>query len=513
MRILVLTNMYPGPRDPDFGAFVKHMGDALRERGNAVEVAAIDARGGGPLGGPGKYGGLARRALVAARRCDVIYAHFLFPTAAIAAAARRLTGVPWVVTAHGQDVANLERPVVRRATQRALRSCSAAIAVSRYLEARMRTYLDPLPPVEVINMGVDVTRFVPGDRDAARRELGVSPFGPLVLAVGGLTRRKDPLTLLQAVARLREDHPDVRVAFVGDGPLAAAVDAGAESLGMARHVIRPGALAHDRVATWIQACDVLSMDSRVEPLGVVALEALASGRPVVATARGGAHEVVPTRGPGRIVEPGDPALLAAALGDVLADQPDPMDCRAAAAPHRLARQAERVEAVLMRALTGPEDDTLTPRGRPVAVVGQEPPDHPDVLRLMEESAAFNAATYPDGTPPVLDPAALEATGATLLVARSGGAAVGCAALVPHGTWGEVRGMYVEPGGRGAGLGRRLLDALEAVARDAGIGTLRLEAGTRQPEALALYEAAGYIRRDAFEGYAPDPRSVFMEKPL
>jgi hypothetical protein len=147
VRILVLTNMYPGPRDPDFGAFVKDMAGALRERGHAVDVAAIDARGGGPLRTPLKYASLAARTLVAARRCDVIYGHFLFPTAAIAAAAHRLTGVPWVITAHGQDVANLERPAVRRATQRALRRCGGVIAVSRYLDERMRTYLDPLPPV------------------------------------------------------------------------------------------------------------------------------------------------------------------------------------------------------------------------------------------------------------------------------------------------------------------------------------------------------------------------------
>lgn len=357
MRILCLSNMYPGPRDPDFGAFVKDMADELEARGHHVERVAITGRGGGRLRTPGKYLGLTARALAAARRCDVVYAHYLFPTGAIAAAAARTAGVPWVVTAHGQDVANLAHPGLLRATRLSLGSASAVIAVSRYLAERMRTFLEPLPPVEVINMGVDVARFAPRDRDEARRSLGLSPFGPLVLAVGGLTTRKDPLNLLQAVARLRATHPDVTLAYVGDGPLASAVDAGAERLGLARAVRRPGALPHDQVADWIAACDVLSMVSRIEPLGVVALEALAGGRPVVATAIGGAHEVVPATGAGRVVLPGDPMALEAALAALIDHPPDAGDCRAAAAAHRLARQAERVEAVLHRALVGTDDDT------------------------------------------------------------------------------------------------------------------------------------------------------------
>ncbi len=169
MRILCLSNMYPGPKDPDFGAFVKDMCRALQERGHTVETVAINSRGGGRLRSPAKYAGLAGRAIAAARRCDVVYGHFLFPTAGIAAAIHRLWGTPWVITAHGQDVANLERRHLRDATQASLTSASSVIAVSRYLADRMSTYLNPLPPVEIINMGVDVSRFAPSDQRAARQ--------------------------------------------------------------------------------------------------------------------------------------------------------------------------------------------------------------------------------------------------------------------------------------------------------------------------------------------------------
>ena len=114
-------------------------------------------------------------------------------------------------------------------------------------------------------------------------------------------------------------------------------------------VVRTGALPHDRIADWIAACDLLALVSRVEPLGVVALEALAGGRPVVATAVGGTREVVPAPRAGRIVDPRDPGAIARALLAVLADPPAPAACREAARPHGIDRQAARVAAILERA--------------------------------------------------------------------------------------------------------------------------------------------------------------------
>ena len=109
MRILCLTNMYPGPGEPDYGAFVRDMCDALEDRGHDIRRAVIDTRAAGPINTPRKYGRLAGGAAAAARWADVIYAHYLFPTGAIAAMAGRASRRPWVVTAHGGDVANLER--------------------------------------------------------------------------------------------------------------------------------------------------------------------------------------------------------------------------------------------------------------------------------------------------------------------------------------------------------------------------------------------------------------------
>jgi GNAT superfamily N-acetyltransferase len=91
-------------------------------------------------------------------------------------------------------------------------------------------------------------------------------------------------------------------------------------------------------------------------------------------------------------------------------------------------------------------------------------------------------------------------------------ACGAVRMLDSGT-AEVKRMYVAPSARGRGLGRRMLEALEAEARRLGAGRLVLETGPRQPEALALYESAGFSTIPAFGVYQESPLSVFLGKDL
>jgi glycosyltransferase involved in cell wall biosynthesis len=351
MRILCLTNMYPGPDAPDYGSFVRDMCDALAARGHEIRRATIDSRARGALRTTGKYARLSKDAAADARWAEVIYAHYLFPTGAIAAAVGRATRRPWVLTAHGGDVANLDRTSIRTATGLAVRGASAVIAVSDYLAGRLAASGLDLPPTYVANMGVNLSAFAIRNRSAARNRLDLAQSGPIVLAVGGLTERKDPLTLLLAFARLRETHPDARLVFVGDGPLRNSLRQGIERFGLDGAVILTGAIPHDAVAEWMAASDVLALVSRVEPLGIVVLEALASGRPVVGTREGGAREVIPPAC-GTLIPPGNPLAIADALRAVLADPPAPEACRDGASRFGLDRQASIVESVLAGAVSG-----------------------------------------------------------------------------------------------------------------------------------------------------------------
>jgi GNAT superfamily N-acetyltransferase len=141
-------------------------------------------------------------------------------------------------------------------------------------------------------------------------------------------------------------------------------------------------------------------------------------------------------------------------------------------------------------------------------------DDPDVQRLAAAQQAELRARYEGGQEPGTPPSAADV--AVVLVARdAGGEAVGCGALRPlEDGVAEIKRMYVVPAARGRGLSKLVLAGLEAAARDRGWTTLRLETGPRQPEAIALYEGAGYRPIAAFGPYADDADdSLFYERVL
>jgi putative acetyltransferase len=124
-----------------------------------------------------------------------------------------------------------------------------------------------------------------------------------------------------------------------------------------------------------------------------------------------------------------------------------------------------------------------------------------------------AGLYPPESCHGLDLGAYARPEVTLFVARLEGVAVGCGAFQLHGDGSaEVKSMFVVPEARGRGVGRALLETIEAALRGR-VAPLRLETGIRQQAALRLYESAGFRRRGPFGSYRDDPLSVFMEKPL
>ena len=98
-----------------------------------------------------------------------------------------------------------------------------------------------------------------------------------------------------------------------------------------------------------------------------------------------------------------------------------------------------------------------------------------------------------------------------LVARRGGEAIGCAGLRSHGDWGEVKKLWVAPAARRLGFARRLMAAVEASAREMGLGVMRLDTNSALPEAIALYRRSGWVEIDRFND-DPNP-DIFFEKRL
>lgn len=148
------------------------------------------------------------------------------------------------------------------------------------------------------------------------------------------------------------------------------------------------------------------------------------------------------------------------------------------------------------------------------IINTESPDQPEVRSMLERLDAYCAALYPAESNHLIDIAALMQGEVLFLVARDvDGSAVGCAALVNRGAYGEVKRMFVDASRRGLGTGRQLLEHLALFAGMAGVRALKLETGIRQPEAIGLYEGFGFVRCGPFGDYQEDPLSVFMEKRL
>ncbi|MBA3736766.1 MAG: glycosyltransferase [Actinobacteria bacterium] len=329
MRILLVSQMYPGATDPDLGVFVRELEEQLAARGHQVERAVLDRRGVGKQ----KYLRLARATAAASRRFhpDVVYAHFLFPTGLIGALAGH---APLVVTAHGRDVRNVGWiPGIRAATRLVARRAASIIAVSDYLRRELEAKVpEARGKTEVVDSGVDLERFT-----VQPAPLGATRY----LCIASLIQRKNVLRLASAFERLGEGT----LSFVGDGPLRPQLEGrpGIELVGR---------VPYDRIPAEIAAAHVVVQPSLIEPFGQAVLEAMAVGRAVVATRIGGPPEFVPPDA-GVLVDPADEDALVEALRSAAALPCPNQAARAAAEEHDVRRQAEKIEAILERAARGP----------------------------------------------------------------------------------------------------------------------------------------------------------------
>jgi putative acetyltransferase len=158
------------------------------------------------------------------------------------------------------------------------------------------------------------------------------------------------------------------------------------------------------------------------------------------------------------------------------------------------------------------------------VIRRESPDQPEVRAALSALDAYLASLYPPEANHILEVEELRAPDVDFFVARDpaqGHRLVGTAALrrrpgepaTDGAAYREVKRMYVDPGWRGRRLGVRLLDALEAESRAAGLALALLETGRDQLEAVRLYERRGYTRRGPFGGYPDNGLSIFLGKAL
>ncbi len=282
------------------------------------------------------YSGRISR-LVATLDFDVFHAHHPF---LLGPAARRLARRhrrPLVFTYHTRYEKYAHYvPLPRRLVEAAAVQLSARFAVAAdAVIAPSAVIRDQLQargvraPIAVVPTGVDLLRFRPGDREAARVGLGVPEDAPLVLYVGRLDREKSVDRVLLAFDRIASTLPAACLVLVGQGTEAERLRRVAATLSVADRIRFLGVRAHDALVQWYQAADVFLFASETETQGLVLAEAAACGLPAVAVSAPGCDEVV-RDGETGVLTKNDPAALGDAVIRLLldAERRRRMACRA-----------------------------------------------------------------------------------------------------------------------------------------------------------------------------------------
>lgn len=325
MKVLIVTTAFPRWRDDTRAPFIFEAAQAVKRLGINVKVVAMHSPGtqcrenwdgieirrprylpdcletlqreSGGLPVAWKKSGFSRLAVIPfvfthsvavakyAAGVDLIHANWTL-SAGCVWLLKWLHRKPYIVTVHGSDIFEAVKiPVVRWLTGFVLRRAEKVIAVSRALASEVTKLGVPQGSIAVIPNGVDIERFYPGtgERD------------PIILFVGSHTRVKGGDVLLRAFREVAQAYPDYRLVMVGDGPCRSEWEALANDLRIADRVNFTGELGRDEVAEWMRRAKLFVLPSRSEGLGVVLLEALASGTPCIGSAVGGILDIIDHR--------------------------------------------------------------------------------------------------------------------------------------------------------------------------------------------------------------------------
>jgi teichuronic acid biosynthesis glycosyltransferase TuaC len=244
---------------------------------------------------------------------DLIDSHYLYPDGCAAVFLARELGKPCVVTARGSDVWVLPKiPAAARAMREQLPRADRLMAVAGALADGMAEFLGvPRERIVTVPNGVDMELFHPGDRAAARRDLGLPQETKILLSVGRLAPAKRFDLLIDALAAMPGEP---LLVIVGDGPLRSELASRVQRLGLEGRVRLAGEQPPERVAEFMRAADLFSLASDLEGWPNVVMEALASGLHVVARPVGGVPEILTGREGTLVSELAElPALLSRAL--------------------------------------------------------------------------------------------------------------------------------------------------------------------------------------------------------
>ena len=257
---------------------------------------------------------------------DIVHVHDWL-TVSSGVALKHLLRVPLVMTFHSTEaLRSSNSPSPESAMAEGLEwwgsfESARIIAVSGWMKSQVvPTFKVPSDKVTVIPNAVDSKKFeVPVDARAVRKKWRISEGEKMITAVGRLTAQKGFDDLIRAYAAVRRSAPSSRLLLIGDGYMREELQRLADREQVKDGVTFAGFVGDSDLAGALKSSAVVVVPSRFEPFGIIALEAMASGVPVVVSRVGGLGEIVEDGVDGVEAEPNDPASIAQAISRVLSD--------------------------------------------------------------------------------------------------------------------------------------------------------------------------------------------------
>lgn len=237
---------------------------------------------------------------------DIIHSHFLWSAGYVGMRLKEKYEAPFIVTGHGYDVYDL--PFKSKAWNKricqVLNSADHIITVSNTNLACIQK-LNIETPVSVIPNGFDASQFHPIDQIECREKLGLPVDKKILLTVGNCVAIKGQKYLIEAMKDIHTKYPDVICVIVGGGELYPNLQKLVVEMGLQNCVRLVGRRPHEEIPLWMNACDVFVLPSLNESFGVVIIEAMACGKPVVASNVGGVPEIICSETYGLLSQPGN----------------------------------------------------------------------------------------------------------------------------------------------------------------------------------------------------------------
>jgi glycosyltransferase involved in cell wall biosynthesis len=247
---------------------------------------------------------------------DLLFSCFLYPDGYTALRIGKALAVPVVAMSIGSDINRIGDPITDLHTRAVLREADSVVTVSGDLRLKAVAMGAAAEKTRAIVNGCDLSVFHPGNRAEARLKLGIDPASQAVVYIGRMDVKKGLRELVEASASLRPQRANLHVYLIGEGPDRPLILSAIQDNAAAGYIHALPGCAFDEVAVWMAAADLVTLPSYMEGCPNVVLEALASGRPVVATNVGGIPEILSDEC-GRLVPPRDAGALAQALASVL----------------------------------------------------------------------------------------------------------------------------------------------------------------------------------------------------